>query len=189
MTVKTSAARLAAESAARRDARTRKIMRVVGIIGTALVWGVALINSYFHITALASEHGQSQFAAHTLPAAIDGLMIVSSVAMVAYRTALFPKVMFGVGACATIVANVLSVRHADPIGYGVAGFYAVALIGSAVLLERLCLGTHGPDRQAETIKKLRAELRTARKAVQRPVDMIDTRAVSKVPARPVHAAA
>lgn len=124
---------------AKREERARKVMRVTGIVGASIVWVNALWISYFHICELVIRHGQSQTTGHMFPLIVDGLMLVSSVATVAQRSARLPKVTFMIGAGATIGANLLSVTHADMIGYAIAGFTGVSLILSAVILERLCL--------------------------------------------------
>lgn len=129
----------AQRSIAKREASARKVMRIVGIAGAVPVALVAIYVSYFHITKLAVEHGQSQSAAHLLPMAVDGLMLISAVAVIAQRAAKLPKFSFGAGAALTLAANALSVHHADPVAYVLAATPAVALLFSAELLLRLCL--------------------------------------------------
>lgn len=134
-----------AETAAQRkareaqEARTRAIMRRVGIVGTAAVWINALWISYFHITELMVRHGQSQASAHQYPIIVDGLMLISSVAIVAYPQATLPRIIFMMGALATVAGNVLSVNGGGFVGYTGAGFTGASLICSAYLLERLCM--------------------------------------------------
>lgn len=84
-----------------REARVRRLMRTVAISGATPVAVVAMVISYFHITSMAVRYGQSQSSAHLLPIAIDGLMIVASVATIAHRQARLPRVAFGVGTFAT----------------------------------------------------------------------------------------
>ncbi|HEY6021001.1 MAG TPA: DUF2637 domain-containing protein [Candidatus Paceibacterota bacterium] len=144
-TARKPATRRPAETAAQRklreasEARTRAIMRRVGIVGTAAVWINALWISYFHITELMVRHGQSQASAHQYPIIVDGLMLIASVAIVAYPQAILPRVIFLLGAFATVAGNILSVNDGGIIGYMGAGFTGASLICSAYLLERLCM--------------------------------------------------
>lgn len=133
-------AKLKAENERRADLARRGMRRLAGA-GAGLVWFVDLYASYFHITELAVRHGQSQSLAHMIPLSVDGLMLIAAVAVVALRGSWMPKLAFLLGAGATIAANVLSVRGHDVIGYGMAGWVAVSLIGSAELLLRLWLPT------------------------------------------------
>lgn len=75
----------AQRSIAAREARARKIMRTIAIAVSVPVALVALDGSYFHIVPLALLNGQSQSSAHLLPISIDGLMLISAVAMLANR--------------------------------------------------------------------------------------------------------
>jgi hypothetical protein len=151
---KTTPARKRPTPLAKREANARRTMRVVGIVGAAIVWINALWISYFHIAELTIRHGQSAATGHMFPLIVDGLMLVSSVATVAQRQAKLPKITFMIGASATIGANLLSVTHADIIGYTIAGFTGVSLILSAVILERLCL-PQAPKRRKPAARKTR----------------------------------
>lgn len=119
--------------------QARKAMRVLAAVGAGAVWFIDLYASYFHLTELAVRHGQSQSLAHMLPLSVDGLMLIAAVAVVALRGSWMPKLAFLAGAGATIAGNVLSVVGHDLIGYAIAGWVAVSLIGSAELLLRLWL--------------------------------------------------
>lgn len=131
----------AQRSIAARQARTRKVMRSLAITAGAPVALVALDASYFHIVPLAVLNHQSQTTAHLLPVAIDGLMLVAAVAMIADRAAWLPRFSFAIGALLTLGANIASVHPvATPvIAYTLAGTPAVALLLSADMLLRLCL--------------------------------------------------
>jgi peptidoglycan/LPS O-acetylase OafA/YrhL len=157
----TTATKTKTRTAAARDARARKVGRVLAIIGAAPVAVVAAYVSYFHITDLASRHGQSQSAAHLLPVAIDGLMLVAAVAVVAQRTARLPRAAFFVGAALTLGANILSVHdHGDPVAYVVAAVPAGALLLAAEMLLRLTLPATTKRRRPTTRKAATAK-RTA----------------------------
>lgn len=134
--VETAAQRKTREAA---EAKARMVIRRVGIVITAMVWASALWVSYFHITEVMIRYGQSQSAGHLYPIIVDGLMMIASVAIVAYPDTTTPKAIFLFGALATVIGNVLSVQGHSIIGYGGAGFTGASLIMSAYLLERLCL--------------------------------------------------
>lgn len=57
--------------------------RRAGIVSVLVVALVAAVISYGHIAALLSTWGESMWAAHLGPLAVDGLMVVSSLALVA----------------------------------------------------------------------------------------------------------
>jgi hypothetical protein len=145
-----------ARSAAAREAKARRMLRVFAIAGGVPVTLVAGYASYFHTVALACAHGQSQSTAHLMPVAIDGLMIVAAVAVIAHRNAWLPKIAFGAGALLTLGANVLSVHTPDPVAYVIAGTPALALLLSAELLLRLCLPAAPKRRLRKPAPKTRA---------------------------------
>jgi hypothetical protein len=166
----------AQRTAAAREVRTRKIMRLTAIPTGAVVALVALYTSYFHIVALCVEHGQSQTAGHLTPVAIDGLMIVASIAMIGDRSAWIPRLAFTVGALLTLGANVASVHQPDAWGYVMAGTPAIALIASAEMVLHLCLPA--------------AKRKAPRKAPQRSANKIQATTATRVPNRaPVAATA
>jgi len=141
----------AQRSLAARRTRMRKAMKTVAISAGIPVAVVAGYLSYFHIATLALVNHQSQTAAHLLPVAIDGLVLVAAVAMIADRAAWLPRASFAIGALLTLGANVASVHPvATPfIAYVLAGTPAVALLLSADLLLRLCLPAAPQRRRAQ----------------------------------------
>lgn len=135
---KTSARPTAAQrSSAAREVRARKAMRIVALIGGVPIIGVALYNSYFHIVQLCIQHGQSQSAGHLTPFAIDGLLVVASIAGAANRRAPLPWIAFSIGALMTLGANVASVGSSDPIGIVMAAAPALGSIVGAPMIEGL----------------------------------------------------
>lgn len=159
----------AQRTTAAREARTRKIMRLSAIPTGASVALVALYTSYFHIVALCVEHGQSQTAGHLTPVAIDGLMIVASIAMIGDRSAWIPRLAFTVGALLTLGANIASVHQPDAWGYVMAGTPAVALIASAEMVLHLCL----------PITKRKAPRKPAQRSASKIKAAAPTRAATK----------
>lgn len=148
-----------ARTAAAKEAQARRTSRTIAGVGAAPLVGVAGYASYFHIVELSVRYGQSQSIAHMMPIAIDGLMIVAAVAVIADRAARLPKLTFAIGALMTLCANVLSVHQPNPIAYVIAGTPAVALLLSAELLLRLCLPTVHRRRKPAT-KRATAPART-----------------------------
>ncbi|MGH3661469.1 MAG: DUF2637 domain-containing protein [Micromonosporaceae bacterium] len=78
-----------------------------------VVAGVAAVASYTHMRDLAAAHGQPDVLAHLLPLSVDGMLIVSTIAMAddkaAGKTArLSARVSFTIGVVASIGANVLA---------------------------------------------------------------------------------
>lgn len=143
-----------ARSAAAKEAQTRRTMRAVAVVGTVPVIGVAGYASYYHITDLAVRYGQSQSISHLMPVAIDGLMVVAAVAVIAHRRDLLPKLAFLLGALFTLGANLMSVHQTEPGAYVVAGMPAVTLLVSAELLLRLCLPTQNrPKQRSRNVKQ------------------------------------
>jgi len=130
-------------------------MRNISVVGAVPVVSVAGYASYFHIAELTIRHGQSQSVGHLMPIAIDGLMIVAAVAVIAQRNAWFPKIAFCVGALLTLGANILSVREPNLISYVIAAAPAVALLFSAELLLRQCLPVAVKKKRRKTATRVR----------------------------------
>lgn len=171
------AAQRAADEKARADrlaALARKAMLISAIVGLVIVWCVDLYASWVHGSGLALRHGQPLLIAYGLPVGIDGLMLTGSMGCLAQPGVWLHRVIFALGALATVTANVLSVQRGDVVSYGIAGVVGASLVGSAVALERLLLPRTTDPRDAK-VKALTAELRVARKALR------DTGALVKSP--------
>jgi hypothetical protein len=113
------------------------------VIGVAVV---AAVVSYEHAYALVHGHGETGWTAHLIPLTVDGLIWASSMVMLdsARRGARVPMLarwLLGLGIGATLAANVAHGIGHGPIGAAVAGWPAVALVGSYELLMMIIRGT------------------------------------------------
>ncbi|MFI7283073.1 DUF2637 domain-containing protein [Micromonospora chersina] len=59
-----------------------KWLRVVQVVATVIVAGVAALASYRHMKGLALEYGEDSLTASTLPLSVDGLVVVASIGLV-----------------------------------------------------------------------------------------------------------
>lgn len=167
----------AAAKAARTERISKRVMRYSAIAGLLPVLYVAARISYFHIAHLAMAHGYVHDSAYLLPVAIDGMMFVCSIAMIADRSAKLPMIMFLLGAGVSLLANAASVTHPDPTGYLLAGFPSIALVGIVEVILRLCLPK---SKSKNTFSKWVAKRQRARKAAVRNAQPVTRRLATSV---------
>lgn len=112
-------------------------------VGTVAVAIVAAAGSYAHMRQLSLMAGQPGWLAWMLPASVDGMMIVASVAMTDGRTIRWPsRLAFWVGIAASLAANVLSAHpgwvaaHQETVASVVAAWPALALLLTVEILVR-----------------------------------------------------
>ncbi|MCL9762741.1 DUF2637 domain-containing protein [Frankia sp. AiPa1] len=117
-----------------------RAIRVTTVVAVATVAIVAAFVSYRHMRGVAMQHGEDPMSAAVLPFSVDGLIVAASMAMLADRRAgrsrsWLPYLLLVLGACASLVANVL---HAEPTFTAriIAGWPPLALLGSYELLMR-----------------------------------------------------
>ncbi|GAA1384128.1 DUF2637 domain-containing protein [Catellatospora chokoriensis] len=108
--------------------------------GSAAVAGVAGYASYRHITHVALMAGESHEVAMVYPLAIDGLIVVGTVAMLADKSAnryprLSARFALGFGIVATLAANVASAQP-TVLARLVAAVPAVAFLIAVEVLSR-----------------------------------------------------
>jgi hypothetical protein len=104
---------------------------VVGI--TAGVEGIIMAISYAHEVELASRNGQVAWVADLIPFAVDGMLVVASIALYwagqrGIIRPLPPLVTAAVGMVATVGANFVSDERAWWLGPAVAGSVGVAAV-------------------------------------------------------------
>ncbi len=104
---------------------------VVGI--TAVVGGIIMAISYAHEVELASRNGQVSWAADLIPFAVDGMLVVASIALWwagqhGIRRPVPPLVTGAVGIVATVGANFVSDERARWLGPAVSGSVGVAAV-------------------------------------------------------------
>jgi Protein of unknown function (DUF2637) len=113
----------------------------------AIVAGIAAVASYTHMRDLAAAHGQTALIAALVPVSVDGMLVVSTVAMAddqagGRRVRWSAYLAFTVGVLASIVANVLAAPP-DIVSRCVSAWPSVALVLVVEVLAR-------PGRAAKT---------------------------------------
>ncbi len=105
-----------------------------------LLAGIAAVVSYRHMHTLALAHGESSWPATLLPLSVDGMVVASSMTLLADSRVgrsggLLPWALLAVASAASLGANV---AVAEPTGYGrvIAAWPSFALIGAYELLMR-----------------------------------------------------
>lgn len=163
------AALAAAAAQARTEALRQRIMWWISIIGATPVLLVAGWISYFHIVETALGVGYSQSGAHIIPLAIDGIMVMSAIAIVATRQSKFSvaKLAFATGLAFSLAANLM---QADPsvAGYAFAGCPSILLIFTSELLLR------------QLVPPVRKRRRSRRRATQPAQKSVAARTMSTV---------
>jgi hypothetical protein len=87
--------------------------RLARNLSAGAVAGIAAIASYEHMRTLAGSYGQATLIANLMPLSVDGLIIVSAIAMAddkrsQHNVRWSARVAFVTGVCASIAANVLA---------------------------------------------------------------------------------
>ena len=110
-----------------------KFVRVLTGLAVLAVAVIAAIVSFSHIEILALSHGQPIWDAQFLPVSVDGLLVVSSLTLLAearaHRSApCLARAGLVFGVIATVAANVVFGVHAGPVGAVISAWPAVAFI-------------------------------------------------------------
>lgn len=116
-----------------------KFARVLTGLAVLAVAVIAAIVSFSHIETLALSHGQPIWDARFLPVSVDGLLVVSSLTLLADARARRPapglaRAGLVLGVIATVAANVVFGVHAGPVGAIISAWPAVAFIISTEIL-------------------------------------------------------
>ena len=105
-----------------------------------LLAGIAAVVSYRHMNTLALQHGESRWTAALIPLSVDGMIVASSMTLLADSRAghpggALPRTLLAIGSTASLAANV---AVAEPSMYGrvIAAWPSFALIGAYELLMR-----------------------------------------------------
>lgn len=106
-----------------------------------LLAAIAAIVSYRHLHMLAVRHGESSWSAALVPLSVDGMILASSMALLAdsrrgRRGGLLPWTLLVVGSLASVAANA-AVAEPTLMGQAVAAWPAFALIGGLEMAFRL----------------------------------------------------
>jgi Protein of unknown function (DUF2637). len=113
-------------------------VRVVMALAVTCVAAVAAWVSYWHCVEVVQAHGEDVVTARIMPATVDGLVIAASLVLLDcarhHRPApVLARVMLGVGIVATLAANVSHGVAYGLVGTVVAGWPALALVGTGEL--------------------------------------------------------
>ena len=116
-----------------------KFARVLTGLAVLAVAVIAAIVSFSHIETLALSHGQPIWDARFLPVSVDGLLVVSSLTLLADARARRPapglaRAGLVLGVIATVAANVVLGVHSGPVGAMINAWPAVAFIISTEIL-------------------------------------------------------
>lgn len=150
--------------------------RIIRNVAAAVVATIAAAASYQHMRDLALAHGQGELIASLVPISVDGMLIVSTVAMHDDRLSgrkVRPAawVAFCTGVLASVTANVLAAPD-DLISRIVSAWPAVALL---LVIEVLATGgrknaeTGHATADPKPATARRVSTSRARKPVRRPV--------------------
>ncbi|MET8352617.1 DUF2637 domain-containing protein [Micromonospora sp. NPDC005206] len=103
---------LCSEVMMRVPAPRHPLLKGVQVFGTLVVAGVAALASYRHMRGLALEYGEDNLTASTLPLSVDGLVLVSSIALA--RLAQMRREAIRADRVAALAAAVVPVPPAAP---------------------------------------------------------------------------
>jgi hypothetical protein len=118
-----------------------------------LLAGIAAVVSYRHMHTLTLAHGESWWTAALVPLSVDGMVVASSMTLLADSRngragGVLPWVLLATGSTASLAANV---AVAEPTVYGrvIAAWPSFALIGAYELLMRQVRHTAVVDRATQ----------------------------------------
>jgi Protein of unknown function (DUF2637) len=100
-----------------------------------LLAGIVAVVSYRHMHALALAHGESSWTATLIPLSVDGMVVASSMTLLADSRAgrsagVLPWVLLAIASAARLCANV-AVAEPTACGRVIAAWPSLALIGGA----------------------------------------------------------
>jgi hypothetical protein len=117
-----------------------RLIRWATTASVMVLAGIAAAVSYRHMHTLTLAHGESPWTAALIPVSVDGMIVASSMTLLADSRAgrsggLLPWLLLVVGSGASLAANV---AVAEPTAYGrvIAAWPSFALIGAYELLIR-----------------------------------------------------
>jgi Protein of unknown function (DUF2637) len=115
-------------------------IRRMTTVAVVVLAGIAAAVSYGHMHGLARLHGEAAWSARLVPVSVNGMIVVSSLALLAdsragRRGGILPWCLLVVGSGASLAANV-AVAEATVYGRVIAAWPSFALIGAYELLMR-----------------------------------------------------
>jgi hypothetical protein len=116
-----------------------QMIRWTTVAAVLAIASVAAWVSYEHALAVVRAYGETGAVGYAYPATIDGMIYVSSMAMLdsarrGLHTPALARWMLGVGIAATLAVNVLAGLHSGGMGSVIAAWPALALVGAYELL-------------------------------------------------------
>ena len=113
-------------------------VRVVMALAVACVAAVAAWVSYWHCVALVLAYGEDVVTARIMPATVDGLVVAASLVLLdcarhGRPAPLLARAMLAAGIAATLAANISQGLSYGLVGAVVAGWPALALVGTGEL--------------------------------------------------------
>jgi AcrR family transcriptional regulator len=114
--------------------------RLARNLSAGAVAGIAAVASYEHMRVLAAHYGQPDLISNLMPVSVDGLIIVSTIAMAddkrsARAVRWSARTAFVVGVCASVAANVLA-TPGGLVARLISAWPAVALLMVVEVLSR-----------------------------------------------------
>ncbi|MGP3921426.1 DUF2637 domain-containing protein [Nonomuraea sp. 10N515B] len=155
----------------RNRTRLDRIIRWTTTLTVAILAAIAAVISYRHLHILAVRHGESPLSAALLPLSVDGMILASSMALLADsrrggRGGPLPWLLLIVGSLASVAANI-AVAEPSLIGRAVAAWPALALIGGMEMAFRLVRQRVAPRSVAPDEVQATAGTEPAGRALQR----------------------
>ncbi|HET9081668.1 MAG TPA: DUF2637 domain-containing protein [Trebonia sp.] len=143
-----------------------KAARMLAGLAVLTVAVIAAIVSFSHIETLALSHGQPIWDARFLPVSVDGMLVVSSLTLLADARARRPapglaRAGLVLGVVATVAANVVFGVHAGPVGAVISAWPAVAFIVATEILVGQMRRAGGIPSYEDTAKTVAAPLSPA----------------------------
>jgi Protein of unknown function (DUF2637) len=127
-------------AAAGLDGGSGRWVRRATTASVVMLAAIAAVVSFRHMHALTLAHGETAFTAALIPLSVDGMIVASSMTLLADSRAghaggLLPWLLLVTGSAASLAANV---AVAEPTAYGraIAAWPSFALIGAYELLMR-----------------------------------------------------
>jgi hypothetical protein len=167
-----------------------KFARVLTGLAVLAVAVIAAIVSFSHIEALALAHGQPLVAARLLPLSVDGLLVASSLTLLAEARArrdapAMARTGLVLGVIATVLANVAFGARFGIVGAVISAWPAVSFIVATEIIVgqmRRAGATPAPEAVSATVSGVRADV-----TENVPVD-IPVNAPAGVPPSTLHTA-
>lgn len=127
-------------TAAQRARVARRVQTGLVVLAAWLVGVPALWTSYGHIRAVTLAAGESASVALLMPLTVDGLMLMSGLAIATRRGGWLAYAGFWLGLAASLAANLASADRTATYSYAVATWPAIAVAFASEITLRLTVG-------------------------------------------------